>query len=106
MMVNRHRGEVAIELNGHMRSMRLTLGALAALEDALGARSLVEVAEAFESGTFKARDLLLLIWAGLNGGGWEVSFEEVGDAEISGGPIEAARLGGRLLALTFGSEEA
>ncbi len=104
-MINPHRGEVALKINGEVRTMRLTLGALAALEEGLGTRSLVEMVEAFEQGQFKARDLLLLLWAGLNGGGWEVSFEEVGDASIDGGPLEAARLAARLLALTFGSDE-
>jgi len=104
-MVNKHRGEVEIVIDGHTRKMRLTLGALAALEDALGARSLVEMVEAFETGSFKARDLLLLLWAGLNGGGWEVPFEDVGDAAISGGPLEAAKAGAQLLALTFGPSQ-
>lgn len=105
MMVNRHRGEVEIEVNGQSRVMRLTLGALAALEDGLGSKTLVELVESFETGQFKARDLLLLLWAGLNGGGWDVSFEEVGDARIGGGPLYAAKLSAQLLALTFGSDE-
>jgi len=104
-MINRHRGEVEIEVNGQKRVMRLTLGALAALEDGLGAKSLVDLVEGFETGQFKARDLLLLLWAGLNGGGWEVSFEEVGDARIGGGPLSAAKNAAQLLALTFGSED-
>lgn len=103
--MNRHRGEVELTVNGQARVMRLTLGALAALEDSLGARSMVEMVEAYEIGQFKARDLLLLLWAGLNGGGWEVSFEEVGEAEIEGGPLIAAKAGGKLLARTFGSDE-
>ncbi len=105
-MINRHRGEVAITVNGEVRTMRLTLGALAALEDALGATSLVALVEAFETGQFKARDLLVLLWAGLNGGGWEVPFEEVGDARIAGGPLGAAKAGAQLLALTFGTDTA
>ena len=104
-MINRHRGEVEIVVNDMPQKMRLTLGALAALEDRLGARSLIDVVAAFESGEFKARDLLLLLWAGLNGGGLEISFEEVGEAHIAGGPLEAAKSGATLLALTFGGEE-
>lgn len=103
-MINKHRGEVAITINGTERTMRLTLGALVALEDALGARSLIEMVEAFETGAFKARDLLVLLWAGLNGGGWDVSLEDVGAAEVEGGPLVAAKFGAQLLALTFGSD--
>jgi len=42
---NPRRGEVAITLDGRARRMRLTLGALAALEARLGAGGLVALAE-------------------------------------------------------------
>lgn len=47
MSVNPHRGEVAVVLDGQHHRARLTLGALASLEAALGAGSLVEVIERF-----------------------------------------------------------
>lgn len=85
--------------------MRLTLGALAALEAALDTGSLVEMVDRFERGAFQGRDLMLLLWAGLNGGGWDVPLEKVASAHVQGGPIKAAKLGAQLLALTF-SEDA
>lgn len=101
-MINPQRGEVAITVDGSLRTMRLTLGALAALEDALGTTSLVELVERFETGAFRSADLLLLVWAGVNGGGWSVDRDALGQMEIEGGPIAAAKAGARLLHLTFG----
>lgn len=100
-MVNPQRGEVALVVNGQERVLRLTLGALAALEEELEAGSLVELVAAFETGTFRSRDLLALLWAGLNGGGWTVSREDVGAALVEGGPVAATQAAARLLALTF-----
>ena len=61
----------------------------------------MEMVARFEDGSFHTGDLRALIWAGLNGGGWDISFEDVGDCTIEGGPMEAARAGARLLAVTF-----
>lgn len=105
-MINPQRGEVAINVDGKERVMRLTLGALAALEAELDASSVVELVERFEGSTFRSRDILLLLWAGLNGGGWSVDIETVGAASVEGGPIEAAKAGARLLHLTFGADPA
>lgn len=103
-MINPQRGEVAISIGGEERVMRLTLGALAALEEALGSGSMVELVERFEASTFRSRDILLLIWAGLNGGGADVGIDDVGAMSIDGGPLAAAKAGARLLHLTFGSD--
>ena len=103
-MVNPERGDVALIVNGEARVMRLTLGALAALEARLEAPSLMGLVEDLEAGTLSSRQLIGLVWAGLNGGGWDVSFEDVGAARIEGGPIAAARAAGELLRLTFAGE--
>lgn len=100
-MINPVRGDVALTVNGQERALRLTLGALAALEHRLEVGSLVDLVTRFEDGSFRSQDLLALTWAGLNGGGWDISFDDVGDCTIDGGPMEAARAGARLLALTF-----
>ncbi len=105
-MINQHRGEVKIVVDDQPRTMRLSLGAIAALEDQLGAQSMVEMVELFEVGKFKTRDLLLLLWAGLNGGGWDVSIEQIERSQVSGGPIEATKAAAQLLAVTFGGLEA
>ena len=50
MMANPQRGEVAIRIDGREHVMRLTLGALAELEDRLKVTSLLGLAEKFETG--------------------------------------------------------
>ena len=64
-MVNPHRGEVAVTLDGQQHAARLTLGALAGLEADLGCDSLIGVIERFESGRFASRDVLAVLVAGL-----------------------------------------
>ena len=86
-MVNRWRGDVALVVNGQRRVARLTLGALAELEDALEEPSLVALVERFEGHRFSSRDVLLLLAAGLRAGGTEVSAETLAQAEIEGGPV-------------------
>ncbi|MCV2868535.1 gene transfer agent family protein [Defluviimonas sp. WL0002] len=100
-MANPWAGEVAIVLDGERRVAKLTLGALAELESALGEGSLVELAERFETGRFSARDVLLLVVAGLRGGGWHGTAEDLIVSEIAGGPMAAARAAAELLARAF-----
>ena len=69
-MVNPHAGEVALVLDGEAHVLKLTLGALAELEDRLEADSLPALVERFEAGRFAVRDVLALLCAGLRGGGW------------------------------------
>jgi len=45
--------------------------------------------------------VLALIVAGLRGGGWRGRAADLVSAEISGGPVEAARVAGQLLARAF-----
>ena len=100
-MANPLEGEVAIRLNGERHVMRLTLGALAELEAGMEADSLVALVERFETGAFSTRDVLALIVAGLRGGGWSGEARDLLAVEIEGGPVEAARLAGQLLARAF-----
>lgn len=100
--VNPWAGEVALMVDGVPRVMRLTLGALAELEAALGADSLLAVIRRFEAGEFRAADLMALLAAGLRGGGWrECSAGLLAEAEIAGGPVAAAEAAARLLARAF-----
>ncbi|MFD1795820.1 gene transfer agent family protein [Paracoccus aurantiacus] len=101
-MVNPMRGEVEIKLDGVAHTAKLTLGALAELETALGTASLVEIAERFEQGRFSAADVISVIVAGLRGGGWRGEREVLLSSEIEGGPVEAAQAAARLLARAFG----
>lgn len=105
-MANPWAGEVAIRLDGQRHVMRLTLGALAELEAALEAGSLMELIARFEGGRFSTRDVLALIVAGLRGGGWQGRAQDLLAVEIGGGPVEAARLAAEVLARAFQLPEA
>ena len=100
---NRHRGEIAAELDGRPRLLVLTLGALAELESAFGAEDLVALAERFERGRLSARDAVRLIGAGLRGAGDSVSDDEVARMTVPGGAAGYVRLVGALIAATFGA---
>ncbi|MBV1896716.1 MAG: gene transfer agent family protein, partial [Rhodobacteraceae bacterium] len=82
--------------------LKLTLGALAELEQVLEVGSLVELVQRFEGGVFSSRDVLALIRAGLHGGdGGDGSQVDLGNADIQGGPMAAARVAAELLARAF-----
>lgn len=100
-MANPFRGEVALSVDGEPRVMRLTLGALATLEARLEAGSLLEMISRFETGGFRVSDLIALITAGLNGGGWRISEADLLRSQIDGGPLAAAQAAAELLKLTF-----
>ena len=100
-MDNPWSGVVQITVDEIERPMRLTLGALAELEATLGEDSLVALVERFESGGFSSGDVLALIVAGLRGGGWNVTAQELLSAEIQGGLMAAAQSAATLLGRTF-----
>ena len=100
-MANPWTGEVALTIDGQRRVLKLTLGALAELEQELGAGSLVELVQRFEGGAYSSGDVLALIVAGLRGGGADASRDDMLRAEIEGGPMAAARAAAELLARAF-----
>ncbi|MDO5613868.1 MAG: gene transfer agent family protein [Paracoccus sp. (in: a-proteobacteria)] len=100
-MANPMAGEVDVMLNGEVRMAKLTLGALAELEQDLKAESLLALVERFEKGLFSARDVLAVLAAGLRGGGWGGRADDLLSADIGGGPLAAARLAAALLARAF-----
>jgi len=102
-MVNPQRGEAVIVVDGVPRRMRLGLGALAALEARLGATSLMQLAEKFETGRVATTELLALLAAGLDGAGEPLDEAALAAAEIEGGAIGAMRAGLALLGATFGT---
>jgi hypothetical protein len=101
-MANPWAGEVTITVNGILRVCKLTLGALAELEDRLGEDTLVALVQRFESGAFASPDVMALIVAGLRGGGWTGTAADLLTAEIEEGPVGAARVAAQLLARAFG----
>ena len=100
-MANPWRGEVALKIDGQQRTLKLTLGALAELEQSLQTGSLVELVERFEGSRFSGTDLLLLLSAGLKGAGNTLSYDDLANADIEGGPLGAARTAAELLARAF-----
>ncbi|MEM1428777.1 MAG: gene transfer agent family protein [Pseudomonadota bacterium] len=100
-MANPWAGEVALVVDGERRVAKLTLGALAELEAALDGQTLVDLIERFETGRHRSADVLALIVAGLRGGGWRGTAEDLLSAEIEGGPLEAGRIAAALLVAAF-----
>lgn len=94
-------GEVALVIDGQAVACKLTLGALAELEASLGAETLVDLVKRFEAGAFSTRDVLALIVAGLRGGGWRGTSQDLLTAQIEGGPVRAAEAAAELLARAF-----
>ena len=104
-MANPWTGEVALTIDGEHQVLKLTLGALAELEANLGEDTIVALVERFEGGAFSSRDVLALIVAGLRGGGWAGQASDLLAAEIAGGPMQAAKVAGQLLARAFSVPE-
>jgi hypothetical protein len=104
-MANPWTGEVELRLDGRPHTLKLTLGALAELEAAMEAETLMELVRRFEERRFSARDVLALIVAGLRGGGWRGTARDLVNVEIEGGPAEAARVAGHLLVRAFALPE-
>ncbi len=100
-MSNRWRGEVALTVDGQRHRMKLTLGALAELEEVLDEPSLVALVERFEGGRYSTRDVLALLAAGLRGAGVRMDADTLAHAEIEGGPMAAAQAAAELLARAF-----
>jgi hypothetical protein len=100
-MANPWRGDVALVIDGRRHTLRLTLGALAELEEGLAEQSLMALVERFEGNTFSSRDVLALLEAGLRGGGANLDAEALFHSDIEGGPMAAAKAAAELLARAF-----
>ncbi|MBH0237607.1 gene transfer agent family protein [Methylobrevis albus] len=102
-MANRHRGEIDAEIGGRRRTLCLTLGALAELEDRFGAADLGALADRFAGGRLRAADAAAVIAAGLRGAGEAVSEADVATMPAAGGAAGYAAIVVRLLQATFGT---
>ncbi len=100
-MANPWRGDVVVVINNERHVARLTLGALAELEEMLEEQSLLSMVERFESNRFSSRDVLRLLEVGLRAGGTEMSEQSLGRATFKGGPMGAAKAAAELLARAF-----
>lgn len=101
-MANQQRGEVDAVIGSEVRTLCLTLGALAELEARLQAEDLNGLSERFAAGRVSARDLLAIIGAGLRGGGNNLSDDDLARMTIEGGLKGAAQIAVDLLKATFG----
>ncbi len=101
-MANRHRGEIDAVLGGERRTLVLTLGALAELEDAFGGEDMLALASRFETGRISARDAIRIIGAGLRGGGETVIDGDVAQMNVEGGAAGYIAIVADLLTATFG----
>ena len=79
-MVNTARGEVCLGIGGVERKLCLTLGALAEIETALGARGLSDLSERLRQPS--ADELLQVLLALLRGGGECVSADALRTAPL------------------------
>ena len=102
-MANARRNEIAACFDGAEYTLCLTLGALAELEQAFGARDLTQLVERFASGRLSASDLVTIIAAGLRGAGNEVTRAEVERMRSDDGVAGFADAASRLLEAAFGS---
>ena len=101
MAPNPQRGDVTLVIDGSTRTLRLTLGALAALEARLETGSLMGLAERFETGKVSTQDLIALLAAGLSGTGEPFDEAALAASEIEGGAVGAMRAGMDLLSAAF-----
>jgi hypothetical protein len=101
-MANAQRGEIAAIIDGEEKVLCLTLGALAELEARLGGGDLMGLGERFAAGRVSARDLIVILGAGLRGGGNAVTDDDLARMAVEGGLRGAAETAARLLRATFG----
>ena len=100
-MANPFTGEVVLTLDGQAHTCKLTLGALVGLEQALGTDSLMDLVGRMETGAFRACDIFAVLFAGLKGGGWSGTRDDLMAADIGGGTVAAAKVAAELLVRAF-----
>lgn len=101
-MVNRHRGEMTVEMNGQTETLCLTLGALAELEDRYQGKNILTLVDELAKTGLGASDVLNVLHAGLIGAGSKISIADLNAAKFEGGFAGAARTAATLLKLSFG----
>ena len=104
-MANHHRGEIEAVLDGQTYVLCLTLGALAELESAFKANSLMALADRFEKGELTSRDIAILISCGLKGGGTDISADSVATMKTENGLSGFVDIATSLLVATFGKAQ-
>ncbi|WP_043539393.1 gene transfer agent family protein [Salinarimonas rosea] len=103
-MANARRGDVSVVIGGEVRTLRITLGALAELEDALAAEDLGALATRLAEGRLRARDLVAILGAALRGGGHPLADADVAALALEDGVEPVARAAMQALARAFGTD--
>lgn len=101
-MVNRRRGDTELVIDGKRYTLRLTLGALAELEEAFAVSDLAALGDRFNTGRLGARDIITILACALRGGGHKMSDEEVAGLSAEGGVAPLAEAALRALEVAFG----
>ncbi|MEP3628870.1 MAG: gene transfer agent family protein [Hyphomicrobiales bacterium] len=104
-MANHHRGEIEAVLDGQTYVLCLTLGALAELESAFKASSLMALADRFEKGQLTSHDIAILISCGLKGGGTDICADVVATMKTENGLNGFIDIATSLLVATFGKAQ-
>lgn len=76
-MTNRHRGDIALDLGGRRHVLRLSLQALAEIEDAFAADGLEALGKRLGQGRLRSAELTRIVAALMRGGGGSLSDNEV-----------------------------
>lgn len=105
-MVNRHRGEMTVEINGQKETLCLTLGALAELEDRYKGKNILTLIDEFATSGLGATDVFNILQVGLIGAGSTMPAEGLNVARFEGGFAGAARTAAALLKISFGLADA
>lgn len=100
-MANRRRGEISALIGGERRSLCLTLGALAELEEAFGVKNLAELGVRFDKAGLSARDCITVIGCGLRGAGEEIHDDELAHMTVEGGLKGWMKIVAELLSAAF-----
>lgn len=98
--VNKFRGETSIEFKGKTRVLKLSVNAICDAENMLG-RSIGEILLSLEGSKAKIITLRALLWAALNGGGWDCTVDKAGDVMSELGLKETGAALGEVIKVTF-----
>lgn len=101
-MSNPWQGEVDVTVDGQAYVLRLSLGALAELETALEAGSLIDLVQRFEGGRYTSLDVIAVLRAGFCG----QTPPDFLHGNIEGGPMRAAQAAAQLLVRAFALPDA
>ncbi len=101
-MANRRRGDTELVIDGKRYTLRLTLGALAELEEAFAVSDLAALGERFNTGRLCARDIITILACALRGGGHSMSDEEAAGLSSEGDVAPLAEAALRALEVAFG----